>query len=253
VGAWGFALFSDDTALDVRDTYHALLESEPPEIEDSDATRQMLARFEDELADPDDGPVVWLALAAVQSKFGRLDPSVADRALRILDNREGLARWEEDGAKSVARRIAALEKVRAQLTGPQPPRRKLPVPRRTTLQPGDVLSYQYPDGRHVLARVARIWRNLPVCALLDFAGRQVPAIDDIATMPDFLWVDRYSPHGRVIPFTGRVHKGVDYAQAGFTLIGNIGPRPGDDDLDATRVTYWAHAADTAVTATLLGI
>jgi hypothetical protein len=82
--------------------------------------------------------------------------------------------------------------------------------------------------------VARIYRGQPVCALLDFAGAQIPALDAIAPMKDFLRTDDWSPEGRISPFTMQVYKGIDYAQADYTLIGNIGTRPGDEELDPTR-------------------
>jgi hypothetical protein len=41
VGTWGYALFSDDTACDVRDSYRELIQ-ERSDIEDSEASRQIL-------------------------------------------------------------------------------------------------------------------------------------------------------------------------------------------------------------------
>ncbi|OUC97771.1 hypothetical protein CA984_09605 [Streptosporangium minutum] len=96
MSAWGVALFSDDTACDVRDAYRELIEDG---VEDEEAVRRVLDGFGDALVDPDEGPVVWLALAWTQSKVGRLDATVRDRALGVIERGEGLERWQEEGSR----------------------------------------------------------------------------------------------------------------------------------------------------------
>ena len=229
--------------MDVRGDYRKLIQDHP-ELGDAEATRRMLARFGFDLSDAednaakDDATVIWLALAVSQSQLGRLDPAVAARALQVLDNDEGIDIWRYEGPAAVRRRRRGIAWVRGRLTGPQPRRRDIPMPRRTSLEPGDVLAYLVTGGESVLLRVARIYRNEPVCVLLDFADPQVPALEEIALYPDFLWVDRWSIEGRIEPFTMQVYQRIDYPQAGFTLIGNIGTKPGDENLDADRLDDW---------------
>src|SRR5215472_17803032 len=148
MGTWGPALFSDDVACDVRDDYRALIEDG---VDDDEATRRLLSSYADALEDPDAGPVVWLALAVTQSKIGRLDPAVAQRALTIISADEGMSRWREQGAGAEAKRRAALAKARDQITGAQPARRELRPSWRhvTSLQPGDVLAYRTDRGRYL--------------------------------------------------------------------------------------------------------
>lgn len=119
------ALFADYVALNVRNDYRALIECG---ADDNEATRSILDSYANAVSDPDDGPLVWLALAFTQSKVGRLDRTVADRALQIIDNGDGMTRWKRQGGAATARRDSELAKVRAQLTGPQPPRRRLRSP-----------------------------------------------------------------------------------------------------------------------------
>jgi hypothetical protein len=237
MGTWGYGLFADDGACDVRGMYWELILDQPG-IGDRDATRQMLEQLGTGIDDRGADPVIWLALAASQSRLGRLDPAVARRALQVIDNGEDIARWHDEGPRAVARRRATLARVRSQLTGAQPPRRRIRLPRRTSLQPGDVLACRADPDTWLLLRIARIYRNEPVCVLLDFAGPQIPSPAQIALLPDFLWADRWSPQGRVAPFTMHVHKKIDYAQAGFAQIGNTGTKPGDDTLDPERTDDW---------------
>ncbi len=151
VGAWGPGLFSDDLACDVRGDYREMFEDG---VSDDEATRRIVQVYGE--ADDDEAPVVWLALAVTQSRLGRLDDLVGAQALRVID--EGVyLRWWADSRERVKRQ-AMLQKVRAQLTGPQPARRTVRPPRRqvTDLRPGELLGYRATNGRWALLRVVRI-------------------------------------------------------------------------------------------------
>jgi hypothetical protein len=203
MGAWGPALFSDDTACDVRDEYRDLIADG---LDDAEATRQVLERNADAMEDEDEAMVIWLALAVTQSRLGRLDAAVAGRALQIIDDGGDVRRWaEEEGQKRAAQRQAALAKARVQITGPQPPRRQLRHPA-TTLTPGDVLACPTRDGRTILLRVVRVHRGVPVVRLLLYAGTSIPPLDDIARLPDYLHVNQYMPDGYAVPFTMHKYK-----------------------------------------------
>src|SRR4051794_34638039 len=72
VGAWGTAIFSDDTALDIRDEWRdAILDG----LSTEEATARLLESFDDYLGDDEDTEkVFWMALAAAQVETGRLLP-----------------------------------------------------------------------------------------------------------------------------------------------------------------------------------
>ena len=76
MGVWGPAIFSDDTASDIRNEYRELLEDQVP---DEEATQRILHRYQD--LDDDEVHVLWLALAAAQQQAGRLEARVRDEAL----------------------------------------------------------------------------------------------------------------------------------------------------------------------------
>src|SRR4051812_17581053 len=108
MGAWGTAIFADDVACDVRDTYRQLLTEG---LTGPEATNRLLRGRKEDLADEDDGPVFWLALAAAQWQCGRLEARVKTRALKTIANGSSLGRWSEEGnARDLRQRQAVLEK-----------------------------------------------------------------------------------------------------------------------------------------------
>jgi hypothetical protein len=118
MGVSSTGLFADDVACEIRDDYIARLRSG---LTGRQATKELLADRSEELADDDDGPVIWLALAVTQWKYGRLEPRVKSRALNIIKTGKGLARWRElSDPALVKQRQRILDKLRTQLESPQP-------------------------------------------------------------------------------------------------------------------------------------
>jgi hypothetical protein len=168
MGAWGTALFSDDTACDVRDSYIDLVGDG---LSGPEATKALLREWSASLDDPDVSPVFWLALAATQWKCGRLESQVLQQALNVIDNGSDLAKWES-GSKDFKKRKAVLEKLRVQLTSPQPPEKRIPKRFR------DTIAYQMQSGRLVILRTIGHHSDkggtAPICELLDWSGEQIP-------------------------------------------------------------------------------
>lgn len=177
MGAWGTGIFQDDTACDIRENYRDYLGEG---MSEEDAKARILKEFGGDLVDPRDGGVVWLALAATQWKLGRLDEETKAEALRVIDSGVDLERWNS-ATKDYAKRKAALEKLRVQITSPQPEQKK--VSRRKLCEShwseGDVFGYRLVDGRLVLFRVMGHHTDkggmYPICELLDWIGEAVPS------------------------------------------------------------------------------
>lgn len=77
--------FTSDLAAEVRREYYQRAGHGIPDV---DATRDVLHLFRDLLADPQEGPVIFLALAALQLQVGRLLPFVRDTALELIQTGE---------------------------------------------------------------------------------------------------------------------------------------------------------------------
>ena len=67
MGTWGPAIFSDDTACDIRRDYKDFLGDG---LAPSEATDRILLEWKDSLDDADELSVVWLALAAALNRPG---------------------------------------------------------------------------------------------------------------------------------------------------------------------------------------
>ena len=242
MGAWGTGIFENDTASDIRGEYRELLEDQVP---DEEATRRVLAEYAH--LDTDEEHVLWLALAAAQAQVGRLDPHVKDRALTVIDEQRGLELWQEAGPKELAKRKAALAKLRDVLTGPQPARKNLRRPWRhvTDLQPGDVLSFTASNGKIALLRVLRVDDQrvgaAPVVEWLDWTGTSLPAS----------WrLQRMKPRPGNLPALGggrrpatyRVarhqRKDQDWSDSGFVLAARVPTRTGDERAEAWTYLEW---------------
>lgn len=164
MGVWGTAIFSDDTACDIRDEYSALLISG---ISDEEAEEALLKGYES-LNGTWDEPVVWLALAFCEWKKGRLSERVKKRAIEIIDSGEDLQHWKESSsAKECRQREKELQKLKTRLESPMPERRPVrkPTVDRVPWKAGDLLAYKimdhdipYPEytGKFVLLRVLKI-------------------------------------------------------------------------------------------------
>lgn len=223
MGAWGPAVFSDDTACDIRTDYRELLEDG---VDDAEATRRVIEECQH--LGEDEVHVLWLALAAAQASLGRLDDSVKSEALRVIDEGIGLELWAEAGAKELAARKKALAKLRETLTGPQkvPTTVRRPWAHVTDLSPGDVLAYRRPRGEYVLFRVARLDEHrigtAPILRQLDWNKASLPSERRLRRLKP---LPETSPGSEVPSVSYRVarhrKKDADWRDAGFLLVGHL--------------------------------
>jgi hypothetical protein len=141
MGASGVGLFQDDVAVDVRSQYLDLLASG---ASDAEAFRAIVREWKESIADYDDGPVFWLALAATQWEYGRLHPRAKTQALKIIDQRKGIDRWADAGLAK--KRQAILARLKKKLLTP-PPKKRMPRLRR--IPELESLSLASPDQKAI--------------------------------------------------------------------------------------------------------
>lgn len=186
MGAWGTGIFQDDTASDIRDDYRDHVGSG---MSGPEATARILQSYASSLADPGEAGVVWLALAATQWRCGRLEPKILEKALAVIHSGSDLARWKAASNADYLKRRAALEKLRAQLTSPQPEAKKM---RRRVLaecdwQVGELISYRLPSGTLIVFRMIGVHADhdgrSPTFEILDWSGETAPSLDAFRSMP----------------------------------------------------------------------
>ncbi len=144
MGVWGYGIYDDDLALDVRGDFKDGLEEG---LSVSAATHRVLEERSDNLEDPDDGPVIWLVLAALQMEQGALQPEVKERALAVVDQGMGLGRWEEAGPEPLAERKRVLEELARRLRSAKAGAAQDRHRKRVRPEIGDVFVIPLPDGR----------------------------------------------------------------------------------------------------------
>jgi hypothetical protein len=98
MGTWGPALFSDDTACDLREDFRSAIADGLSAAADTD---RILAEYHPDPADSPYAATVWLAIAVTQWKLGRLEERVRDEALAAIDG---------GGARATPAYLASLHK-----------------------------------------------------------------------------------------------------------------------------------------------
>ena len=145
MGAWGPAIFSSDTACDVRGTYEDMLcYGHTPE----EAEAQTMKEMEMDRLHPEDDPDAWLALAATEWRCGRkLSDDVRAIAMALIDQPIPTDLWKTEKLRLSRRK--ALDKLRDQLNSPLPkPKRLRPLPTiHSPWQVGDVIAVKLPEEK----------------------------------------------------------------------------------------------------------
>jgi hypothetical protein len=251
MGAWGYGVFNDDTAAEVRDEYEQLLREKQ---RGDAATDALLGQWRETIDDPDDGPVFWLALALTQHKLGRLEARVQREALAVIDRGLGLDRWREQGGAALKRRVAQLAKARAQLESAQPAARKIRPPFRDTCdwKVEELVAYQLKSRDWIVLRIVTHEEHAhgvaPVCEILDWVGAAPPAVTELRAIPArsvslspwslFQFLSRSAPESssepmlatnRLLAEIGLLDRSVaDYCMSGLLGSNSRTPPPGFD-------------------------
>jgi hypothetical protein len=184
MGAWGPAIFSDDTASDVRDDYRDAIAGG---LAPAAATDRILAEYAPRPDDPTYAATVWLALAVTQWTLGRLEARVRDAALAAIDDGSAATAWL--GAKAEAQRRKILTETRAKLLAPQPKPRPVrrDLPCTCDWEPGDLVAYRTLSGAQIILQIQQLHADkggvYPSLEVLDWQGEDLPPAEVIDALP----------------------------------------------------------------------
>ena len=140
MGTWNAGLFSNDTTLDVRDTYMELLKQQ---LSNEEAYKKTYKEYEELIGDEEE-PLFWYALADTQWNVGRLMPEVKKRALDYISVLGGVSLWEET-PKRIEKWKNTLKKLEDKLNSEMPPEKEIKPPIKFITNPwnvGDIYAYQ---------------------------------------------------------------------------------------------------------------
>jgi hypothetical protein len=185
MGTWGTAIFSDDLASDIKSEFRNKIGFGKTPIE---ATEELLKDYSDEIEDSDESSVFWLSLALTQWNIGRLLENVKEKALEVIKNGQDLEKWKYD-EKSFKKRKLVLEKLKKQLLTEQPKQKKIAKPfiRETTLEKGDIISYQVKNDKFIILKVIDIQQDqigdrYPLIEALNFYENVIPKLSEIENL-----------------------------------------------------------------------
>jgi hypothetical protein len=115
MGAWGAGIFEDDLALDIKLDFEAYLDENKSMKE---IINCLLDDYEEEINDPDEGPIVYIVLAALQLEHnkGKVYESIKKKTLEIIEQKRGLLNWQLLGEEVYFDRIDVLTQLKQKLT-----------------------------------------------------------------------------------------------------------------------------------------
>lgn len=101
-------IFTSDLALEVRSEF---VDRTSVGLSVRDASIHVLGKFADLLRDPNDGPVIIIALAALQLDHGTLMTSVQGAAIELIESREAERAWRSSDSETMQERRQLLSRL----------------------------------------------------------------------------------------------------------------------------------------------
>ncbi|MFA6046466.1 MAG: hypothetical protein WC718_15885 [Phycisphaerales bacterium] len=186
MGVWGYRLFEDDAALDIRSEFRDHIgDGHTP----TQAVAKLMKAWRPERWDTQAYASFWLALAATSWDLGRLTPLVKRRALGVLDNEIGLAEWKATTPRALAARRQVYQAIRRKLEARQPAPKHVPQRKRLTtpFRAGDLIRYETLHGKMLYLRVLCIAADLggkyAVCDICKWKAKTPPPRELAGKLP----------------------------------------------------------------------
>jgi len=203
MGTWGTSLFANDSASDIRGEY---IDSLRRGKTNEEITEALINHNQDIMGDVDEEPIFWFALADTQWNYGRLLPSVKEKALQFISQNLDNEIWKEAGENQLKEWQDTLKKLKNKLLSPPPPIRKVSAYRlyKCKWSFGDVFAYrlcgeyskekgfygQYIVFRKVTENIMWPGHIVPTVHIYNWIGTEIPSLEQIEKMellPSKFW------------------------------------------------------------------
>jgi hypothetical protein len=199
MGAWGPAITSDDTVVDIIDTFKDSLKKTQSF---SDARLDVENEYAGVKSDEEEQHLFWISLAEVQWKYGVLDSDILDKVNYIIENEIGLELWREGGENDLAKRKIVLDSFRIKVNKSNPKPLKIPKLKKKKLlfHGGECLSIKRPNESFIAGIVKRVnTENVEypgyLIQILDWRGNKSPN-EDVFRQSGDLVVDDFLRKGK---------------------------------------------------------
>jgi hypothetical protein len=179
MGTWSAEIFGDDVAMDVRGEFEALIDRR---VRPAVAADRVARQFRAEVSDPDDGPVVYLALASLLVDSGISDHPILDRAKSIIERGEGLDRWRDAGIEAFEERLQVYSAFQIMLNSPQCQSEPEKKRRRRSPSFGSVVEIPLPNGKLGYAQYLRNERDGPLIQVFDCQSDTALSVSEVAEL-----------------------------------------------------------------------
>lgn len=215
MGIWGFGLYNNDSACDIKETYKTLLEKKGNYEE---AYNSIFEMFHDYIG-TDEEPIYWYAIADFQWHMGVLLPEVKEYALKWIEKNGGIDLWDGN-EKGRIKWEEMLTKLKSQLNSPMPPVKKIRKPKDFVRNPwnvGDVYVYQFHSeeskeiglyGKYVAIQKIRDdeWVDNIMCSRIQVFDKifdSIPKLSDIDNVSIFPYdnIERFLSQDNITVFS----------------------------------------------------
>jgi hypothetical protein len=199
MGVWGYGIRQDDLVCDIIGIFEDHLKAGKSIRE---ATEAVKSKFTGAMKDPDDGPLVLIALADMQWTYGEVEPQILNRIREDLASGQSLAAWADD-QRGFARRKAALEKFINKIGQPRrrPKRPPKVIFRAPKFKPGDCLSIDLSNGQFAAALVlvadsSHVEHGTNLLGVLDYLSPEKPTME-VFRKRNWLFLDPHSSENKI--------------------------------------------------------
>jgi len=153
MGIWGSGLYCNDIALDVKNQFETMYNSNKSV---KTITEKLIDDFKNIMGDSIEEPLFWFALADTQWEYGLLMPDVKAQALNWIEKGCTMPQFQITGNGTDSDLIGVLDALKLKLLTPQPPVKKTVKKRvyKCQWELGDVFAYRLESD---LAKERGLW------------------------------------------------------------------------------------------------